>query len=539
MADPFVESRLTGWRTQLHDTCMKHLTLSPAQDDCFRKLFLRWDRRGFGSMDGDNARRLFRTAGLPDEILFDIWSVADIDGTGELDYRAFCICCVLIAHAQMNPELLSHVDWLMDMDFVNRVASGVPMSEYLPYFDLEALDICERGEMPDITPDEAMRYEKLFYTLDRDGDGYLEGQDVREYYIMRNELNDEELLRIWEIADADVDGRLTMKEFMVMEHLVHYSISKANKYSQSRLMHSQHRDDGFKLSSVTKDYEQVSSVNGDVHRSGMIKETPHDLNSTRTTEADNSSTKQHAKELMPIVTESKPETEHQAYTKPAAFNDSTVGEEPEMDVTDSTKIKDHAESLKLHVADLEAEVEKLRSENSQLMAMYNQSEERIEQLHALHKMHAMEMEAEQAALRKEERELNELQDRIKSLRREKLKHESEQQALRDALMHTEDAEQTMLRSVRSEHSKVTAIRGERIQTMRTTIELLESLHPAINSPGTQKPTMRAINDRNVVHDSKGIRVTAAESVMERRLNPHMSSRHNTEWAQKQGEVYQG
>ncbi|GFE55270.1 EF hand domain conatining, putative [Babesia ovis] len=545
MAEAFDQNQMAAWRKQLHDTCMKSLILSPAQDACLRKLFLKWDRRGYGSLDGDSARRLFRTAGLPDEILFDIWSVADINGTGELDYRAFCICCVLIAHAQMHPALLNHTDWMFDRELVDRIASGATMSEYMPYFDVSALDICERGNTPVMSTEEATRYEKLFQTLDRDGDGYLEGGDVREYYLMRNELQDDELVRIWEIADADADGRLTMKEFMVMEHLVQYSLSKATHSPKNGVVESARSDNGLTLQRAVREYDKLSSVgeaSRDVVRSLPKVDVTKEVGCNTLASAMDGFT---GKPRENSVKNTGPEptiVEHEptGTSETRDFKEPVGPKSSEAVMAESHKLKDHVESLKQYIEDLENELQKVKSENDNLVAMYNKSEERIEQLHSLYKIHTAEVETEQAYLRKEERELNELQDRIKALRREKLKHESDQQALRDALMHTEDAEQTMLRSVRSEQGKVASIRTERIQTMRTTIELLESLHPAINTTvQSSKPTMRAINDRNVVHDSKGIRVSTSESVMDRRLNPHMASHHHSDWSQKESEVYQG
>ncbi|ORM40284.1 EH domain-containing and endocytosis protein 1 [Babesia sp. Xinjiang] len=543
MAESFVDHSGAGWRRKLHDSCMKALTLSQAQDTYLRKLFLKWDRRGFGFLDGESARRLFRTSRLPDDALFDIWSVADVEGRGAIDYREFCICCLLIAYAQRHTELISDPDWLLDRDLLNRLVTGGSLSDCLPYFDNAALDIRERGDMPVMTADEASRYEKLFLALDRDGDGYLEGGDVREYYLMRNELEDSDLVRIWEIADSDMDGRLSIKEFMVMEHLVQYTISKSGPSPRAvplgmrrGSMYAKRQYDNNERVTFPRATRESSRI---VTRSlREPTDMPADLGSTVASAGDAFNNKRGESNHLHTLETGVGEPDLNLSNKTGSQkDDGTTGVAGPK--AGSYNVRSHIESLKQHASDLEGDLAKKQAENLHFMAMYNTSENRIEQLHALHKIYSAEVEAEQACLRNEERELNELHDRIKNLRREKLKLESEHQALRDALMHTEDAEQTMLRSLRNEQGKVASIRGERIQTLRKTVDLLESINPSIHDTGEKKPPLRAINDRNLVRDAKGIRVAGADSVMERRLNPRTASHHHSEWSQKDGAAFPG
>ncbi|RKP06844.1 hypothetical protein THASP1DRAFT_31341 [Thamnocephalis sphaerospora] len=64
-------------------------------------------------------------------------------------------------------------------------------------------------------PDEAtQRYRTAFQQWDRDGDGYLEGYEIRVLW-RRSRLARAELRAIWSLADTDADGRLNPREFCI------------------------------------------------------------------------------------------------------------------------------------------------------------------------------------------------------------------------------------------------------------------------------------------------------------------------------------
>lgn len=62
------------------------------------------------------------------------------------------------------------------------------------------------------------RYQRTFLQADRDGDGFVEGEEAREV-LDKTSLPAEELARIWFLADTDQDGRLAWGEFLCAMHI--------------------------------------------------------------------------------------------------------------------------------------------------------------------------------------------------------------------------------------------------------------------------------------------------------------------------------
>ncbi|CDR97890.1 EF hand domain conatining protein, putative [Babesia bigemina] len=541
MAESLQDSPQMGDFRRLHQMCMDSLALQPSQDARLRKLFLRCDRSGFGAIDGDTARLLFKTSGLPDAALFDIWSLADVEGRGELDYRAFCLCCVLIAYAQSHPDFMRRPDWMWDPQLPARLMNMNAVSECNPLLDTAVLDDSARSDMPQIAPAEAVVYEKMFLALDHNRDGFVEGLDARTYYLTRNELPDEELLRIWEVADADCDGRLSIREFMVMEHMVQERVASLMPVSNapppemprpdlsvSGTVHSAAPTDRLPQPRSARSARQPSTnAIGDDKR--MAQTGHEEIASTASSSVASVDPKRAAEERYDV----KRDVEDMS-SVPVEHRDAGKMVGSEATIVESRRLANHVESLKKHAEDLEHDLDKLDAENNYLRMLYKKKEDRMSELHTLHRTVSEEAEAEHAQLRIEERELNELQDRISAMRRQKMAAESEQQALKQALSHSEDAEQTMLRSIKNEQGRVAAIRSERLHNMRKRIDLLESIQPSNDkNSGGSAQNVRAISDTRVLHDSKGIRVAAPESVMERRLNPRITSIPHNEWATRE------
>eukprot|EP00899_Mesostigma_viride_P007541 jgi/Mesvir1/16789/Mv15159-RA.3 len=70
------------------------------------------------------------------------------------------------------------------------------------------------GLPPPVPPQELERYRGMFVNLDRDRDGKVSGVEARGLFLQW-QLPKEALKQIWELADADGDGFLTLREFWV------------------------------------------------------------------------------------------------------------------------------------------------------------------------------------------------------------------------------------------------------------------------------------------------------------------------------------
>ncbi|KAJ1675001.1 Intersectin 1 (SH3 domain protein) [Spiromyces aspiralis] len=70
-----------------------------------------------------------------------------------------------------------------------------------------------------ISPDAVTRYATLFKRLDTTGRGFINGRDLMEVFA-RSRLSEHTLASIWQHADRDLDGSLTVPEFIVAMALI-------------------------------------------------------------------------------------------------------------------------------------------------------------------------------------------------------------------------------------------------------------------------------------------------------------------------------
>lgn len=73
--------------------------------------------------------------------------------------------------------------------------------------------------MVSVAPEEIERYKTYFDQLDCDRSGYIDAEDAI-YFLSYSQLPDDELKRIWEIADHKHLGKLDMHAFGVAMHLI-------------------------------------------------------------------------------------------------------------------------------------------------------------------------------------------------------------------------------------------------------------------------------------------------------------------------------
>ncbi|KAJ2909770.1 hypothetical protein GGI21_001546, partial [Coemansia aciculifera] len=76
----------------------------------------------------------------------------------------------------------------------------------------------------DVAPDERVRYEQFFRNLDQHKAGYLSG-DVPVNFFLKSKLDEADLSKIWDLADINHNGRLSLEEFSVAMHLINTHLS--------------------------------------------------------------------------------------------------------------------------------------------------------------------------------------------------------------------------------------------------------------------------------------------------------------------------
>eukprot|EP01054_Gregarina_sp_Poly1_P007710 Gregarina_sp_Poly_1__7709@NODE_434_length_8452_cov_51_670244_g354_i0_p2_GENE_NODE_434_length_8452_cov_51_670244_g354_i0NODE_434_length_8452_cov_51_670244_g354_i0_p2_ORF_typecomplete_len468_score76_87EFhand_4/PF12763_7/2_9e12EFhand_4/PF12763_7/2_2e19EFhand_7/PF13499_6/40EFhand_7/PF13499_6/2_8e08EFhand_9/PF14658_6/2EFhand_9/PF14658_6/0_05EFhand_11/PF08976_11/0_0013EFhand_8/PF13833_6/41EFhand_8/PF13833_6/0_32EFhand_6/PF13405_6/1_8e03EFhand_6/PF13405_6/0_24EFhand_6/PF13405_6/5_6e02SPARC_Ca_bdg/PF105 len=206
----------------------------------YDRYFGAMDSMGTGYADASQVSALFRRSGLDDATLEAIWQFANPHGNSVLDKAGFAVGCRLIAYAQNGypPD-------------AELIAAPPPSLPYFEMGDMEGGDGLE-FEAPNYSPeggdgfpppaaqfvDHAMQtefgfsnsgpgplshtdaeYEAWFTILDQNRTGYIEGENARSF-LRQSGLNDDELFTIWEQSDADLDGRLSLPEFLTACHLV-------------------------------------------------------------------------------------------------------------------------------------------------------------------------------------------------------------------------------------------------------------------------------------------------------------------------------
>ncbi|CAN0371041.1 unnamed protein product, partial [Hapterophycus canaliculatus] len=70
-----------------------------------------------------------------------------------------------------------------------------------------------------ISEEDESKYERMFQKVVGASDGYLAGK--RAVGLLRKSgLPQDTLAKVWTLADSDVDGRLSVKEFGIAMHLI-------------------------------------------------------------------------------------------------------------------------------------------------------------------------------------------------------------------------------------------------------------------------------------------------------------------------------
>ncbi|XP_050390449.2 intersectin-1 [Patella vulgata] len=235
-----------------------------------------------GFVTGDQARGFFLQSGLPNQVLGQIWTIADMNGDGKMDKKEFSIAMHLIKKklqgyelprtippslkADPSPVIGSFGAQPMSMGMGAPAAAGfgmgrgmVPMSMSMPGASLQTATMTtgamgmplmangmaagmqqqQTGFMAPamggvgVQPGQSagggtfswaiphpnkLKYTQLFNTNDRNKRGFLTGVEARAI-LVQSGLPQPLLAQIWTLSDVDNDGKLTCDEFCIAMHL--------------------------------------------------------------------------------------------------------------------------------------------------------------------------------------------------------------------------------------------------------------------------------------------------------------------------------
>ncbi|EXJ76165.1 uncharacterized protein A1O5_00673 [Cladophialophora psammophila CBS 110553] len=196
-----------------------------------------------GLLSGLLAKQIFEKARLPNEVLGRIWGLSDTQGRGSLDVTEFVIAMHLLASyrsGQMRGVPSTLPPGLYEAATRRpavRVGSGSrPGSSAIPGVPYSArpqspitrqpqvstplsLSAQSTGEPWAITPVDKARFDGIFATVDRQGRGFITGEQAVEFF-GNARLPEEILAQIWDLADINSEGQLNRDEFAVAMYLI-------------------------------------------------------------------------------------------------------------------------------------------------------------------------------------------------------------------------------------------------------------------------------------------------------------------------------
>ncbi|KAI8149556.1 hypothetical protein BJV82DRAFT_504872, partial [Fennellomyces sp. T-0311] len=204
-----------------------------------------------GVLDAEKARDIFSKSKLPNEYLAQIWNLADVRKSGNLNQTEFVIAMHYVARlmdrtitslpAQLPAKIYGSAAGSIQSSPVLRRTSVVPAammsrqstgSSFAPPTprtqrgraeSIESLGSIafSSGSAPnwDVTPQEKARFDMFFDQIDTKRAGVIQGNEAVNFF-KNSRLPDNELARVWDLADIEQNGQLTRDEFAVAMHLI-------------------------------------------------------------------------------------------------------------------------------------------------------------------------------------------------------------------------------------------------------------------------------------------------------------------------------
>ncbi|KAI9884791.1 MAG: hypothetical protein M1823_003429 [Watsoniomyces obsoletus] len=198
----------------------RSLNLTPEERRTYGQLFKSADREGVGVVTGDVAAKFFEKSGLDPRILGKIWEIADTENRGFLTPTGFGMVLRLIGHVQNGREPVAELAFrpgpLPQFDGIVRPAN-LPVQSSSP---TSILPQSTGGpiRVPPLTPERAAEFAALF-TKSGAENGVLPGYQAKQIF-ERARLPVDVLERIWNLADTQQAGVLTLPEFVIAMHLL-------------------------------------------------------------------------------------------------------------------------------------------------------------------------------------------------------------------------------------------------------------------------------------------------------------------------------
>ncbi|CAO3620236.1 unnamed protein product [Cunninghamella echinulata] len=242
--------------------------ITPAEREKYQSIF-KAHQPVNGVLNATTAKNIFIKSKLSNDILGQIWALADVRQSGSLNQTEFTIAMHYIAKlmdgtlnvlpnqlpppvyasaagpastpmlANQQSPVLRQFSGSNNNNNNNNNGSNTPIiSQQLTGNKMimtppqRAATIDSLGNLAfsssteniqrtwDVTPTEKSQYDTFFDRIDSQRQGFIQGKEAVEFF-KNSRLPDNDLAHIWDLADTSQSGRLSRDEFAVAMHLIH------------------------------------------------------------------------------------------------------------------------------------------------------------------------------------------------------------------------------------------------------------------------------------------------------------------------------
>lgn len=193
---------------------------TPAELTLVSQIFAQADPQKLGVLTGDVAVRVFGGAKLPPTTLGEIWNLSDEDNKGWLPKKGVAIAVRLIGWAQKGEKitqaLANKPGPLAVIEGINTITKqttgmSLPKSPPPPAF-------------PPLTNQDKAKFQNMFAKYGPEN-GLLSGDKSRDIFV-KSKLSNEQLLKIWNLADTQDRGALDAVDFAIGMYFIQGVMTK-------------------------------------------------------------------------------------------------------------------------------------------------------------------------------------------------------------------------------------------------------------------------------------------------------------------------
>ncbi|CAG8488080.1 7107_t:CDS:2 [Paraglomus occultum] len=204
--------------------------VSEARRKKYKNVFDQCDAKD-GLLGGDKAKLLFTKSKLPIDKLAQIWNLVDTKNRGELDVTEFIIAMYFIEETMngtlttlpqtLSPELYESASGGTPYEPNNILSTSSPLLVRQQTARASSSDIFDTlvDDAWDVSPEDRTKYFALFEQLDKEGRGYITGEQAATFFL-NSKLPQDDLAQIWDLADIGHQGKLDRYTFAVAMYLI-------------------------------------------------------------------------------------------------------------------------------------------------------------------------------------------------------------------------------------------------------------------------------------------------------------------------------